>query len=66
MNISILPRVGDILAIPFFLWLSIYFIRLYKKRGLTIEEKILTLFSIGGLICDLIFVFYIDSKGSRN
>ena len=45
---------GDMLAIPFFLWLIIYF---YRKERLTDEEKILALFAGGGFIADLYFVF---------
>jgi hypothetical protein len=47
-----LVHLGDILAIPFFLALVIYFYRIeYKTR----TESILFLFSIGGLLADLIF-----------
>lgn len=53
MRINDLPRRGDILAIPFFLWLVVYF---YKKEDKTNEEKILGLFCLGGLIADLFFV----------
>ena len=42
------------LAIPFFLWLIVYF---YRKEQLTDEEKILFAFVIGGFIADLFFVF---------
>jgi len=56
MNPTILPRIGDMIAIPFFLWLMYYF---YKKNILTFEEKILFLFVTGGFIADIIFVFYL-------
>lgn len=56
MNITNLPRIGDMIAIPFFLWLMYYF---YKKNILTFEEKVLFLFVTGGFIADIIFVFYI-------
>jgi len=47
-----LVHLGDILAIPFFLALVIYFYHIeYKTRF----EMILFLFSIGGLIADLAF-----------
>lgn len=49
-----LARIGDMLAIPFFLWLIVYF---YRKEQLTDEEKILFVFVIGGFIADLFFVF---------
>jgi len=52
-----LPKIGDILAIPFFFLLCIYF---YKKNILTFEEKILYLFSIGGLCADMFFVLILD------
>ena len=45
------------IAIPFFLLLVIYF---YKKPRLTDEEKILALFSFGGLLADLYFVFFLS------
>lgn len=49
-----LVHLGDILAIPFFLALVIYFYRIeYKTRF----EMILFLFSIGGLIADTFFTF---------
>jgi hypothetical protein len=49
-----LSKIGDCIAIPFFLLLALYF---YKKKDKTDEEKILFLFSIGGLFADLYFVF---------
>lgn len=52
-----LPKIGDILAIPFFFLLCIYF---YKKNNLTFEEKILYLFVIGGLFADMFFVLILD------
>ena len=51
-----LPHLGDILAVPFFLWLVVYFYRKSQTGPLTNEEKILYLFSIGGLVADLFFV----------
>ena len=49
-----LARRGDMIAIPLFLWLVIYFLR---KDKLTDEEKVLALFAAGGFIADLYFVF---------
>ena len=49
-----LPRVGDMIAIPFFLWLVLYFLR---KPTRTTEEWILLLFVAGGFVADLYFVF---------
>lgn len=49
-----LSRLGDILAIPLFLWLCIYFL---KKERLTPEEKGLFLFAVGGLCADIVFVY---------
>ena len=43
---------GDILAIPFFLLLTIYFYNI-ERRSFT--ENILLLFSIGGLVADILF-----------
>ena len=58
MNTTNLPRIGDMIAIPFFLWLMYYF---YKKNILTLEERILFLFVTGGFIADIIFVFYLHA-----
>lgn len=49
---SDISHYGDILAIPFFLLLVVYF---YKKKNRTDIENILLLFSIAGLILDIIF-----------
>jgi len=56
LNRMSLPHLGDILAIPFFLWLVVYFYRKNQAGPLTNEEKILYLFSIGGFIADTFFV----------
>ena len=47
-----LDHYGDVLAIPFFAWLSFYFHQIPNR---TPEETILFLFSFGGLIADLLF-----------
>jgi hypothetical protein len=44
---------GDILAIPLFLWLFLYF---FKKKEKTLEEKGLMIFAAGGFIADTLFV----------
>lgn len=47
-----LIHLGDILAIPFFFALSVYFYHIeYKTR----TEIVLMLFSIGGFIADVVF-----------
>ena len=43
---------GDILAIPFFLLLTIYFYNIEKR---SVTENILLLFSIVGLVADILF-----------
>ena len=43
---------GDILAIPFFILLSIYF---YRKKNKNILEYILLIFSVVGTIADILF-----------
>ncbi len=48
-----LPYLGDMIAIPLFLWLAIYF---YKKEDKTLEEKGLFTFAVGGLVADILFV----------
>ena len=50
-----LARYGDMLAIPFFFLLALYFA---KKPVLTDEERILLLFCIGGFLADVYFVFF--------
>lgn len=53
-----LPHLGDMLAIPFFLWLVIYFYRKDQtEEGLTLEERCLYLFCISGVLIDTYFVF---------
>ena len=52
-------RIGDMIAIPLFLWLLIYFLR---KDKLTDEEKVLTFFAAGGFIADVFFVFSASSS----
>jgi len=46
-----IEHIGDILAIPFFTWLCYYFYNKHRTR----EENLLFLFSIGGLVADLLF-----------
>ncbi len=50
--IDIFRRIGDIVAIPFFGLLVLYF---YKKQNKTFIEKLLFLFAIFGLLFDIIF-----------
>jgi hypothetical protein len=50
-----LSRYGDIVAIPFFFLLVIYF---GKKPVLTEEERVLFLFCVGGFLADVYFVFF--------
>jgi hypothetical protein len=47
-----LPHYGDILAIPFFILLSIYFYHIENKNTV---EYVLLLFALGGLVADMIF-----------
>ena len=53
---------GDILAIPFFYLLVIYFYNIKKKNLL---EYILLLFSISGFILDILFTFQFLSKYNK-
>jgi hypothetical protein len=53
-------HIADILAIPLFLLMIIYF---SQKQNKTIIEYILLLFGIGGLIFDICFsIYYIFMK----
>lgn len=54
INISNLSNYADILAIPFFFLLSIYF---YNKRNKTPLEVLFFLFSVCALVLDIIFTF---------
>ncbi len=45
---------GDILAIPFFAWLTFYFIKIKNK---SITEYILLVFSISGFILDILYTY---------
>jgi hypothetical protein len=49
-----LSHYGDMIAIPFFIGLSIYFIMIEEK---TVTEYILLLFSIGGALLDILFTY---------
>ena len=50
---------GDMLAIPFFAWLSIYFHRVPNK---TSEQNILYFFSVCGFVADSFFTFLFIQK----
>jgi hypothetical protein len=50
---------GDILAIPFFGLLTIYF---YNLKNKTLLEYLLLLFSLAGFILDSIFTFLFFNK----
>jgi hypothetical protein len=47
-----IDHIGDILAIPFFAWLSHYF---YSIPNRTHEQTVLLVFSLGGLLADMLF-----------
>ena len=52
--ISNLSHYGDILAIPFFALLTIYFYNIEQK---SILEYVLLLFSISGFVLDILYTF---------
>jgi hypothetical protein len=62
MNLQNISHYGDILAIPFFLALSIYF---HKIKNKTFFEYILYIFSISGFLLDSYFT-YIFYKNKEN
>lgn len=64
MNLQNISHYGDILAIPFFLALSIYF---HKIENKTFFEYLLYLFSISGFLLDSYFtyLFYTSSKTDK-
>jgi len=49
-----LSHMGDVAAIPFFLWLSLYF---YQINNKTTTEWILMAFAVSGFILDLLFTY---------
>jgi hypothetical protein len=58
-----LTHIGDILALPFFILLSIYFYNLENKTHL---EYLLFLFSVSCFLIDITFTyFYITGKTSN-
>jgi len=59
MNIKNLSHYGDILAIPFFALLIIYFYNITNK---SIIERILLLFSISGFVFDIFFSYLFISR----
>jgi hypothetical protein len=54
INLNNYAHYGDILAIPFFMLLSIYF---YNKNRKTLLEYILFFFAISGFVLDSIFTY---------
>jgi hypothetical protein len=56
-----LSHYGDILAIPFFLLLIIYFV---KKESRTSMENLLLFFSVSGFILDILYTILFIYKKS--
>jgi hypothetical protein len=54
VSIQNLSHIGDILAIPFFLLLTIY---LYQLKNKTLLEYILLLFAVSGFVLDTLFTY---------
>lgn len=54
MNINNLDKIGDVLAIPFFLLSTIYFYNIDNKSYI---EYVLLLFSIAGFLLDILFTY---------
>jgi hypothetical protein len=52
LNRSDISHIGDILAIPFFFLLCVYF---YEKPRLTRTEQVLFLFAVSGFVLDILF-----------
>lgn len=59
MKMPGLSHIGDILAIPFFFWLSLYFYQISNK---TTTEWILMIFAVSGLVLDLLFTYLYITK----
>jgi hypothetical protein len=62
ININNLSHYADILAIPFFALLSIYF---YNIENRSVLENILFLFSIAGFVLDILFTYIFYRKGKK-
>jgi hypothetical protein len=59
-QIQNISHIGDILAIPFFLLLAVYF---YKFKNKTIIEYVLLIFAFSGLVLDILFTYnYLTSR----
>ena len=61
-NVENLPHYGDMAAIPFFLLTFLYF---FSIDCPTLLEKLLMMFSLGGFVCDIFFVFLFLRKHYR-
>lgn len=61
MSLQNLSHYGDILAIPFFALMVMYFLKIKNKTKL---EYILLLFSISGFILDILYTFLFISKSN--
>jgi uncharacterized membrane protein len=61
---NIISNIGDIVAIPLFALSTFYFYNIQNKNKI---EYILFLFSIGGLLADIIFTysFLLDSTNKK-
>lgn len=57
-----LSHIGDIIAIPFFILLTMYFYKIEKKSPL---EWTFFLFCIGALIADVFFTYDFFTKKHR-
>ena len=53
--VNTLSHAGDIAAIPMFGWAIVYF---YRKKHKTLEEKILMVLAVFGILVDLFFTFH--------
>jgi len=57
-----ISHIGDILAIPLFLWLSVYF---YQIQNKTATEWALMAFALSGFVLDLLFTYLHFKKRQR-
>jgi hypothetical protein len=59
-NIS---HIGDIIAIPFFILLIIYFYNIQNRDNI---EDLILIFSVGALFADILFTYLWYRKKSNN
>ncbi len=58
-----ISHIGDIIAIPFFILLVIYFYNIHNRDNI---ENVILIFSVGALFADILFTYLWYRKKSNN